>query len=338
MRSQWQASCTDKHAHAEYRESMPPGHCVPSCPPQADAFVPPHRPAFTLIELLVVMSIIVIVLLIALPGLSAMNADMRQNAAVQQIQTVLSRAYHLAIEKSTVTAVRFVPANWDDAKAAPDRQRLVVYQYTAESERWDGSAFKTELNEYFKRAQGIDAVELPEDAWVAPLESLAKAQSFRLRWDKPTQSPVTQTLIINNAIGLGRAFVLDGKLGNFAYDPIDGDGVNLFFNADDFIIVFDARNGLLAGSLRAWRMRAYSPITRDETDRDDPSGSPTQFFQRVAFGGLIVYPREAFLAATVAGDSVETTRLRQDLLAEKGQPYIVNRFGGQLTPAGSAAP
>lgn len=304
--------------------------------------MPRVRRAFTLIELLVVVSIIVIVLLIALPGLNAMSADMRKHAAAQQIETVLSRAQNLAIERSTLTAVRFLPAAWDAAAdaAAADKQRMVIYEYVGATERWDGNAFQVEFNEYFKRAHGPEPVDLPEGTWVAPLESLDRRQGVKLQWDRPDGSspprPVTQSLLINDVNGLGAGFVLFGTAGAFACDPVDGAG-GKFLNADDFIVVFDPRNGLLAGSLRSWRILGYSPTERQEVDRNDPIG-PNEFYQRIAFGGLIIYPREHFVAAAAAGNDTATALARQKVLAEYGQPYAITRFGGQLTDAGGAAP
>lgn len=300
---------------------------------------PLGRRGFTLVELLVVIAIIVLVLAVALPGMSALSSQTRTSAAVQRISAVLSRAYNLAVAEGTLVAVRFVPAEWETREQAggpAGRQRVAVYQYVGDADRYEAGGFKVQFNEYFKRAAGVDVLDLPEDVWVAPLESLVASPdaSITLGRDVPG---LTQFQLVTYSGPWSRSFILDGPPGQFTFDPVfvngSGAGDSQFLPADDFLVVFDPRSGLVGGVPQPFRLKAYSPLGNVEVDRsaDDPgySGTPT-LFQRFNFTGLVVYSRDAFIGAGAnPGD-------RQEILRTRGQPYTVSRHGGALVPSAAA--
>jgi prepilin-type N-terminal cleavage/methylation domain-containing protein len=295
---------------------------------------PPGPRAFTLIELLVVMTVIVIILGLAIPGLSAMNAEARLSSAHQTINGMLTRAYYLSQAEMTMTAVRFLPSEWDTAKdgtAGPaGRQRIAVYRYVGVTDRESGGNFTVAFDEYFKKTEDIPSAELGEGVWVAPLEALSQETVYR-----PNQAG---NILWNS---LGQQLVLGGTPGKFAFDAdwLTQNGnvadAQSFFNADDFLLVFDPQNGLRAGAPQPYRLRAYVPgapvsVGPFEADGQDPmqagdiSGNPG--YKRYGFSGVIAYSRESFLAESSAA-------ARQEYLRDKGRAFLAHRFGGGLIRA-----
>jgi prepilin-type N-terminal cleavage/methylation domain-containing protein len=291
------------------------------------------RRGFTLVELLVVVSIVVLILAMAVPGLSAMNAQMRMTSAERQIQSMLKRAYYQALADKTMTAVRFVPGNWiqneEGDTGASRRQQMVLYRYVGSTERYDGSTFVTEFNEYFERVPGVDSLELPEGVWVAPYEALDEDGFVRLNFNNERTFDDPKTFNQN----FGRAFVLSGVIGEFAYDAniANGnddqqrDGLDLL-DADDFFIVFDPQTGVVSNNPTPFRIKAYSPSAEYEIDRDHTNDSV--FYQRFGFTGIVLYEREGFVG--VGNDPTA----RQDYLKNNGKPFVVHRSGGGLIGGG----
>jgi hypothetical protein len=122
-----------------------------------------------------VITVIVIVLALAVPGLATLNAEMRQTAAHQTLHSVTTRAYHLALANRALTAVRLFPGEWDVQEkpgAAGGRQHLAIYQYVGATSSEDAS--RVEFGEYFQKAAELESVRMPEDTWAAPLEALTR--------------------------------------------------------------------------------------------------------------------------------------------------------------------
>ncbi|MEW6197368.1 MAG: prepilin-type N-terminal cleavage/methylation domain-containing protein [Planctomycetota bacterium] len=266
------------------------------------------RSAFTLVELIVVVTVIVLVLAIGIPALSAMNAEARLTSAQQTIQGATTRAYYMALAERTMTAVRFYPAEWDAAtkpgESQQGRQRVAVYRWVGSTVAPSGAALR--LNEYFARAGELESVTLPEDVWVAPIEALAVNQ-----YRPPNY---------------GANFVLTGQIGVFGYDPpeppnSDPQGV---LWADDFLIVCDPQAGVRTGEPRKFPLRAYSPLDNYEVE-PDPGQSGIRY-NRYSAAGLVVYRREPFVALGSAAAGAQ----RQTLLRTSGRPYLVHRFSGGL--------
>lgn len=274
---------------------------------------------FTLVELIIVIAVVVLILAIAVPGLSAMNAEARLTGAAQTLSGGLTRAYYLAVGDLNMTAVRFVPGPWD-ANAADGttgqsgRQHLAIYRYAGTTyDPQNPSAIRVVYDEHFTRREGVDSVRLPPDVWVAPAEALSQ------RWT--TLAGVTYG-------NFGADFVLDGRIGQFAYNAArDGysDGGD-FLSADDFLIVIDPKAGVQAAVPRPYVLRAFSPLAGYEVSRDPQGGYP---FQRYGFGGVVVYRREPLAGLGVDAAGAD----RQALLRQQGRPYMVHRFSGGLVAA-----
>ncbi len=296
--------------------------------------------SFTLVELIVVMTVIILVLALALPGLSGMNADARMTSAVQSISGMLQRAYYLSVAENTMTAVRFLPAEWDvsedETPGKVGRQRVAVYRYVGTTQGDPDDVTAVKFDEYFERVADIPSVELPKNVWAAPLEALSE-ESIRIG-NPQLGNPQT-------FFPFGAAFVLNGRIGPFAHDA-DTHGVyandgwdsgqfsegGLFFQADDFMMVFDPQSGMLQGMPRPHKMKAYSP-TREFEVTSAFNAETTRPYQRFNFTGVVLYNREAFtaLGANVDGEA------RQSLLQQMGRPYLAHRFSGGLL-SGAQAP
>jgi type II secretory pathway pseudopilin PulG len=275
---------------------------------------------FTIVELLVVIMVIVLILAIAVPGLSAIATQSRFSAATQEINGALTRAYYAALSDVNLTAVRFVPGSWDvDARAEAQRptgrQHLVTYRYTGTSAADPTALDKVAFGEYFARREGYESLQLPEDVWVAPVEAL----------EPDAGKTMTGTRVLE-----GKPYT---QPGSFYLDP-DPDKGNLL-NADDFLIIFDPQTGLrrvtapiaLKASIPAgkWDFGTFTkPV---EADRWPPTSTDTEDrYRRYNFSGIVLYPREPFLALGVDATGTD----RQDWLRVHGRPYLVHRFGGGL--------
>lgn len=264
------------------------------------------RFAFTLVELIVVVTVIVLVLAIGIPALSAMNAEARLTSAQQTIQGATTRAYYMALAERTMTAVRFYPAEWDAAtkpgESQQGRQRVAVYRWVGSTVAPSGTAL--ELSERFARAGELESVTLPEDVWVAPIEALAVNQ-----YGTPNY---------------GANVVLTGAIGLFEYDPPGSPGSANMLRADDFLVVCDPQAGVLGGKPRPFQLRAYSPLDNYEVE-GHPSQSTIKY-NRYSAAGLVAYRREPFVALGSAAAGTQ----RQTLLRTSGRPYLVHRFSGGL--------
>lgn len=259
---------------------------------------------FTLVELIVVLTVIVLLLAVSMPGLSSMHRDMRANAAVQTISGMLTRAYYLSIAESTLTAVRFMPAEWDvESDEEPPKgglQRVAVYQYVGAT--YDPATGGVVFNEFFAPVESIPSMELPAGIWAAPVEALDDVTQMR-------------DLVLNGRI------TQSGEH-NFSYnaDPnVNPD----FLNADDFLIVFDPQSGLRGGQPTLYPIRAYDPQQKF-IDYQSSAGEP---YQRYGFTGVVLYNREVLVE--LAGSSPDAEEL-QDYLQTDGRPYLAHRFSGGL--------
>lgn len=281
-----------------------------------------RRGGFTIVELVVVIAVIVLVLAVAVPGISAMNAEARLTSASQLVNASMTRAYYLALGDVNMTAVRFLPGEWnaDDEEGeqrAAGRQHVVIYSYTGVTYDASGTSidpYEVSFNDYFARRKESSTVELPEDVWVAPLESLSTAVA-QVPWEKSPQTTVWQRY--NN---LGRDFVLSGEAGAFSLDAGNRSGSDALLNADDFLIVVDPKAGVYSGVPRSFRLRAFAPNLGYEADRG-PSDVP---YQRYAFSGVVVYRRKPFVE--LGNDPAE----RQAQLRERGRPFMAHRYSGGL--------
>jgi type II secretory pathway pseudopilin PulG len=297
------------------------------------------RPAaFTIVELLVVIGMIVLILAIAVPGLSAIALQARFNNATQTINGALTRAYYSSLSDVSMTAVRFVPGEWDfnekaDKNQPSGRQHVVSYSYMGTSAANPNSAIPNDpgnfqFGEYFSRRKGDGSIQLPEDMWVAPIEALdTGARSVPV--DSNGDGQIDPSLHSYN--NFGRDCVLTGKR-NQAGDPsfaLNGAAVSQpdgMLKSDDFVVAFDPQTGARGGVPALMRLKAYDPLQRVETDRF--VGTGTTYYQRYNFTGIVIYPREAFAAVQLgSGDGPGD---RQNWLRKHGRPFLVHRFGGGL--------
>jgi prepilin-type N-terminal cleavage/methylation domain-containing protein len=284
---------------------------------------------FTLIELIVVVTVIILVLAVAVPGLSALNAESRFTGAVQSVNGAITRAHFVALSDQNPVAVRFLPGEWDfqersDRERPAGRQHIVTYRYnTSTIDPNDQKLEKVKFNERFERRKESESVILPEDVWIAPIEALWRDElEIRDNSAEPKQSKPNRKLK-----NVGAELVCNGMIGEFALDAYDG---KRFLNQDDFLIVCDPRAGIRSGAPRPFRLNAYrydrNPSNRYETDRDRSTG---ELYRRMNFSGVVVYRREGFvgLGAGAAGAD------RQEWLRRNGRPYVTHRFSGGLVPA-----
>jgi prepilin-type N-terminal cleavage/methylation domain-containing protein len=313
---------------------------------------PRSKIAFTLIELLVVLAVIGLVLALAMPALTSMNTEARLTNAVQTIKGQVTRAYFNGVADGTLTAVRFMPAQWDDGDkgktGAVGKQRMVLYRWTSTTiDANDPLAQRVGFDEYFTRVPNAPAVDLPDDVWVAPLEALSN-EPATLKPDPELLGGsfgAPQPWTYPSPPGFGAGFVLDGTVGKFRYDANrcnrpEMDGAD-FLNADDFMLVFEPKAGLRTGTPQAYRMQAYAApdIVQNRYESiSDPTyaASPPRSYRRYGFSGLVIYPRSQL---TVLGPTATGGLRKQTLddLLKRGdaRPYLVQRFGGGLLYGGA---
>lgn len=277
--------------------------------------------AFTIVELIVVITVIVLILAIAIPGLTAISQQSRLSAATQTINGALMRAYYAALADVNMTAVRFVPGEWDydetaDTQRPTGRRHLLTYSYVSTSSANPSNVSDIAFGEYFQRREGTDSIQLPDDIGIAPLEALRDQGGYARVG--PNTAGVFTTQHFGN---LGAQFVLSGTPGEFLLDA--GDVRLNFLQADDFLIVFDPQTGVRTGLPTPTRVKAYDPNQELDTDRYGV-GDGGPFYQRYNFSGIVIYPRQAFLSL---GDDPDT---RQAWLRANGRPYLVHRLGGGL--------
>ena len=299
----------------------------PSVSPSLRPFVPPSlSSAFTVVELAVVIGIIVLLIALAVPAFNSMSAQSRFASAVQSVSGILTRTHITAVGERSMMAVRFGPAAWDldqtaEGAADKNRQTAVIYRYmTSVEEPFNpGNVY---YDERFVRREESQPVRLPSDVWVAPAEGL-----------------LTQNM--HGYTNFGADFVLRGNVGEFYLEALDQSGtVNAeFYNADDFLVVFDPHTGLMGGGRpSAYGLRAYDPLNKVESAGTwqgagaNPAWNPE--FNRFAFTGLLVYPREQFAALPTDADGND----RQELLRRIGRAYYVNRHSGVLVAGEQEGP
>lgn len=291
------------------------------------------RPAFTIVELIVVVAIIALILAIAIPGFNAMSSQARLTRARQLLNGITTRAAVIATADRALTAVRIFPAAWDQSDQprsgggydALKAQTAVIYRYAGATNN-PSDVNSIVFNERFERLKDADPVLLPADTWAAPIEALST----------------------NNADANNRDTVLQGMIGEFALNagprqyndrgaPAATTGEN-FLDADDFLIVFDPATGLVSSLKRqTWRLSGYDPTQNPPLEtagdwRDDRFGRPYLYnpFQRVNFTGLVLYPRERFVAAGVNGADAATREARRKVLEASPYKYYVSQSGGAL--------
>lgn len=271
-----------------------------SVQPPAGANAVGRRPAFTIVELAIVITLVVIVLALAVPSLSAMNAEARLTSATQTISATLRRAYFLAVGDVNMSAVRFLPAEWSAQSEGgnavnADRQHMMIYRYAGKT--YDPQAPDADVvnyQEYFEPREGVEPVALPEGVWVAPLEALENGINGQ-RW-------------------------LTGTFGEFAVDA-EAAGAGGFVDADDFLIVIDPHTGVRMGAPQAFPLRSYAPHVGYEIHANPGDGKP---FQRYSFSGVVVYRRDALVS--VGANPAE----RQAFLQDEGRAFMVHRYSGGL--------
>ncbi len=287
--------------------------------------MPPRR-AFTVVELAVVIAIIVLLIALAVPAFNSMSAESRFAQAVQSVNGILTRTHIAAVGERSMMAVRFGPAAWDldqtaEGAADKNRQTAVTYRYTTSVEQPDDPN-RVFYDERFVRREESEPVRLPSDVWVAPAEGL-----------------LTQNM--HGYTNFGANFVLRGNVGQFHLEALDQSGtVNPdFYNGDDFLVVFDPHTGLMGGGRpSAYGLRAYDPLNKVESAGTwqgagaNPAWNPE--FNRFAFTGLVIYPREQFAALPTDADGTD----RQGLLRRIGRAYYVNRHSGVLVAGEQEGP
>ncbi|MBK9118478.1 MAG: prepilin-type N-terminal cleavage/methylation domain-containing protein [Phycisphaerales bacterium] len=305
-----------------------PGGAV-SRPPGRFVAWPSLSRAFTVVELMIVLAIIVLILAIAIPGLSAMGQQARRTQAEQLINGMTTRAFYLAQADQAMTAVRFFPGNWASPEEQADgggaRQMLALYRYVGTTEIERTGSFAIEFREHFERAQvagdTIGVTRMPADVWAAPIEAVGVAGAVGNRAGG-----------YRTFANRGAQFVLNGQVNQFRFCA-DRDGGNTdggdFLNADDFLIVVAPDIGVRAGLPQPYALNAFAPFPNVEQGYDmferNPGGPP---YMRYGFSGVVTYRREPFAALGAGADGAA----RQSYLREDGRPYLVHRLSGGLLP------
>ncbi len=256
-----------------------------SRPALSAAMRPRGARAFTLTELLVVISIIVIILSVAVPALSSISRQSRENASAQLLNVMVTRAFYTAIATRSQAAVRFVPGAWDfeesrDRQNPAGRQHMAIFRLASSTENPVSKG--PQFYERFVRLEKSESVPLPENVWAAPIEALSRApvRPACACWDG-SQLPDNWRTVPNegeyiltgrpgigsNGFALSETFcwrecrVRTSSLGpTIATAPpssysIEGD----FLNADDFMIVVDANAGVLP-KFAEYPLFAFDPI------------------------------------------------------------------------------
>jgi type II secretory pathway pseudopilin PulG len=289
--------------------------------------------------LIVVVAIIGLVLGIGLPAFNSMSASSRLVKTRQLVTGTLARAHAIALSDRTHTAVRFMPSAWevdDSANSGTsignrNTQLLATYRYVTSSAGDPANIGNIRFSERLERIKNGPSAVLPGDSWVAPAEAL----------------DANGTAIQRNGASVNlRDAVLSGRIGQF---ELNADRLNepavpggsftsnngeQFLDADDFLIVFDPETGVVGSQRRVpWRLLGYDPRPTGPTSRQetpgDYTGNPaalTRPYQRMNYTGVVIYPREPFVA--LGADATPLNRF--NLLSRMGKKYIANKSGGGL--------
>lgn len=288
------------------------------------------RGAFTLVELLVVISVIGIILLITLPGLSGMLRQVRNDAAYKTVSSFISKAYFRALADSNTTAVRIFPGAWDFSELsetntqAAGRQHLALYSFRGDYR--DGNGLLQPPNngvytEYFSRVSDEDSLILPAEVWAAPAETVSAAAT-------------NTNSVYQNALNGQRGFFSFSN--NFDESLVD---------ADDFLLIFDPQDGLRSGLPTDNLMKIAD--ARENRPTGDPAewlgrtpwdGTNSQRFLRKNFTGLTFYNRNDFAALDRTVTNPATADVRQSWLQRNSTPVFVRRHGGGLVSGTAGAP
>lgn len=276
-----------------------------------------------MLELIVVVTIVVLLLAIAVPAISNMNAEARLTGARQTINAMTTHAYYRALADRTMTAVRFFPGSWaaidDKTDLAPDRQHMAIYSYVGKNlrEQPPGSgSFVYSAGEYFEPIADARIQQMPAGIWAAPLESLTVGA-----W---------------GFTNYGAEVVLSGPLTSategFVFDAWQNSPGN-FLNADDFLIICDPQAGVLAGQPQPFRISGYVPpqqhLAPNRRGFEHAGTDGVEEFRRYNSAGVVTYQREAFVALGLEADKGPA---RQEYLRRAGRSHIAQRFSGGLLP------
>ncbi len=283
---------------------------------------------FTSVELLVVLGIIVLLLTVGLPAFNQMSRQADRTRARSIISAALQRAQVLAISSRAPTAVRFVPAAWEEASegvnAIRGPQAVAIYQFRFTAN--DPLLGSTEFNQRFEMVNNVPPQTLPGDLWVAPAEALL-------------HDPV------DNSGFFGRRILGDDDGTDPGDFDTDADAANEnHFDADDFLIVFEPETGVQAarwstvgGQRRTpWQIDGYDPrsLARSawEIRPDGTLQTPRRPYRRFNFTGLVMYEREVFIERHQGSSAAD----RQAFLQQEGEVFHVDRNGGSLIPVSEA--
>lgn len=269
--------------------------------------------AFTLVELVVVVAVIGLILAFAVPALNNMSGESKLLAAVQTINGALTRAYYASQADRQLSAVRFLPGEWDfsgrnDPQSSAGRQHLIPYTWVTATDRENTAGnFELRLREQFQRRPGSESIQLPPDIWAAPIEAWRDdtlgSRGLRVDYD-----------------------ILSGRRGQFELSANRNTPVNTrLLNADDFAIVFDPQTGLKTRR-ELVSLRGYDPLQQQEVDDNGLTGTGQIRYERFTSAGVVVYRREPFAAL---GDTAAPED-RQRVLRTHGRAYFVHRYGGGL--------
>ncbi|MBI5864432.1 MAG: hypothetical protein HZB38_07990 [Planctomycetes bacterium] len=310
--------------------------------------------------MLVVIAIIGLVLGLGLPAFNSMTAQSRLSKARQLLQGALNRASVLSVADRDMVAVRIFPGAWDSIDAASTAntsgagnagtQVIALYRYVTRSEQpyatqGTSDALTVTFTDRFERIKESPAIVLPPDVWMAPTEALLDDRiAPGVDRDADGEPGTADDAALNELSGNIGLFQLD-------IDPrTNADqrtSATRAMPADDFLIVFDSRDGLVGSRARpAWTMFAFDPRPAagpgsSATGGLETSGEyrvannrgayvPGRTFRRFNYTGAVLYSREKLAQLGPNADPVA----RRDLLSRTGLPLYITSQSGSLTTGG----